>query len=252
MDTDREKIEQWLKSLSDDNLKKIIKVDFDNYKDYFIEMAKEELLRRNGNSGTGDLSIEDVLQSAEFRIETDDLNVGSNEKGKVRPWIRFWARGVDTTMLFLILNYIWSLLIPQMRAADLKYTYGWSFLLLNFLIWAFIEAYFLSKWGYTLGKWLFNIKVRNAEGEKLSYQKALGRVFNLLIYGHGLCVPFVSFVTYIVSYARLVDKGITKWDEKDDIKVIHGPIDGGKAFLAVLLLVVPSVLYMAVVYMHTK
>ena len=108
---------------------------------------------------------------------------------------------------------------------------------MDFSIWALLEAYFLSKWGYTPGKWALNTKVQDVNGGNLSYKKALKRVIFILLYGEGLLIPFVSYIFNFASYRRLMDKGITKWDEKEEVIVSHEKIEIGKVILAVLILV---------------
>ena len=71
----------------------------------------------------------------------------------------------------------------------------------------------------------------------MSYQKALKRVLRILFYGEGFLIPFVSFITNIVSYNRLMDRGITKWDEQEEVVVSHKEIESYKVVLAVLILV---------------
>jgi len=189
------------------------------------------------------ITLDRTLERASnFKKEVIEKMEEKYESLQVRPWVRCWARAIDSTILGMLLGYTWLLLIPKVYALDRSYTRGYGFSLLNFLIWAFIEAYFLSKWGYTPGKWILNTKVQDANGGNLSYRKALKRVLLVLLYGEGLLIPIVSFITNIVSYNRLMDRGITKWDEKEGVTVSHEKIEGYKVFLAVLLLFVIPIL----------
>jgi len=129
---------------------------------------------------------------------------------QVRPWIRLWARSIDNFIIGLILWYTWFLIIPNFHALNSSYIWNYVFSLLDFFIWALFEAYFISKGGYTPGKWVLNTKVQDVNGGNLSYQKALKRVILILLYGEGLLIPFVSYIFNFASYHRLMGKGITK------------------------------------------
>jgi len=192
-----------------------------------------------------DITLDRTLERVSgFKQEVIEKLAEKYESLQVRPWIRFWARLIDNTILGLLLGYTWILLIPKFYVLDIRYTLGYGFSLLNFLIWALIEAYFISKWGCTPGKWFLNTKVQNAKGGNLSYRKALKRVLLVLLYGEGLLIPFVSAIFNIVSYLRLTDKGITKWDEQEEVIVSHNKIEVYKVVLAVLILVgIPVSMY---------
>jgi len=160
-----------------------------------------------------------------------------HEPLQVRPWIRLWARSIDNSIIGLLLWYTWILIIPKFYALNSSYIWNYVFSILDFFIWALFEAFFISKWGYTPGKWVLNTKVQDVNGGNLSYYKALKRVLLILLYGEGLLIPFVSVIFRFTSYNRLMGKGVTKWDEQEDVIVSHEKIESEKVILAVLILV---------------
>jgi hypothetical protein len=84
-----------------------------------------------------------------------------------------------------------------------------TFLLLTVLVWVFIEAYLLTSWGYTPGKKLLGILVRDKNGERLNYKKALNRSAKVYLRGMGIGFPIIAMVTMIIEYEKLVKNGIT-------------------------------------------
>jgi uncharacterized RDD family membrane protein YckC len=89
-------------------------------------------------------------------------------------------------------------------------------------LWNFVEAFLLSTWGTTLGKWLLGTSVRDIRGNKLTYNAALSRSFQVWIKGLGLGIPIISFLTIINSYYKLTGKfGKTSWDFQVRYSVQH-------------------------------
>ncbi len=156
---------------------------------------------------------------------------------QIRPWIRFWARTIDSIILGLFLGYAWLLAIPDLYSWDRSHTLGYGYSLINFLIWALIEAYFISKLGCTPGKWILNIRISDNNGNNLSFANAFKRVMLILVYGRGLLIPLVSFIASIIAYVGLRDKGITKWDEKMKVVVSHKDISIYRAVLAASIII---------------
>lgn len=87
-----------------------------------------------------------------------------------------------------------------------------------------------------------NVKIRSQSDAKLAYIDALKRAVRVWIYGDAISIPFVGFITNIISYNRLVNKGITKWDEEGQIIVSHDKIQSYKVFIAVFMLVLLPIL----------
>jgi hypothetical protein len=82
----------------------------------------------------------------------------------------------------------------------------------------------LATWGYTPGKWLLSISVRDKNREKLSYSLAWGRAMNVYLRGMGMGFPIATLITMIVAWNKLTKYGITSWDKIGEIQVVHGEI----------------------------
>lgn len=159
----------------------------------------------------------------------------------IRPWVRFLARSIDFGIWTNLLIIFWSILSPDTYTIFLSKNI-WTKLIVNivfYIIWLFIEAILLSKAGYTLGKWLLKVSVTSKSGEKLTFITALKRAAKVFVYGCALELPFLSTVTYIISYNKLMKNGIAKWDRDGDTLVYHGEYSTFRGIIAVLLFMLP-------------
>lgn len=150
---------------------------------------------------------------------------------QVRPWVRFWARYVDYTIFSIIFALTTTFIMPEI--INIPQAVFGLFILFS---WIFVEAFFISRYTATPGKWLCKITVRNSNGKKLSYNQALKRSLDVWFRGLGLGLPFISIITQIIAYTRLKSKGITSWDKKGQILVTHKQIGGLKTFFVVFIL----------------
>ncbi len=135
-------------------------------------------------------------------------------QSQIYPWRRYWARLFDITFIMPIYIFIIALFSP-----GLNYTItlmdnfiGGILLLLFYLI--FFEPMMLSSFGTTPGKALLGIKIR-------SYTTGMKRGTLLWLNGMGMGIPFIAFFTMIFAYNKLKRNGITSWDERCGISVIH-------------------------------
>lgn len=145
--------------------------------------------------------------------------------GVYHPWRRFFARSLDTCgglLLLFPIAYVSALLFPD-EAAVLDNFFKNPFIVLLFLgvLWFPIEAVLLSTAGNTPARFLFGISVQTTSGQKLSFDQALSRSFQVLLQGEGLGVPFVALFTRIFAYCRLVRTGTTLWDQASGSVVSH-------------------------------
>ncbi|MCX7711764.1 MAG: RDD family protein [Clostridia bacterium] len=141
----------------------------------------------------------------------------SKPSSQIRPWVRYWARNLDNIFVALTLLTVVSLAEP---AFIMKNETIISFVLV--FLWAFVEAALLATWGWTPGKWILKVKVRNADGSKLSYQQALQR--SLAVWFKGLGAGLITPITASFAYMRLVRQGITSWDKEAECTVSHETI----------------------------
>jgi endonuclease YncB( thermonuclease family)/uncharacterized RDD family membrane protein YckC len=184
-------------------------------------------------------TLVELLQK-ESRNETESetqIAVCAETVSQARPWVRYWARFFDLFLFSFIVGVALAIFAPTVLEANE--------LFLTFLImqtWVFQESILLSTWGTTPGKWIFRIKVRDKNGNKLNLSSALGRSFSLWLKGFGLGIPILSFITLLTARSRLKKIGITTWDEQGGFVVTHYRIGAIRTTVAVLFFIGISLL----------
>ncbi len=156
---------------------------------------------------------------------------------QVYPWRRYWARIFDITFIMPIYIFIIALFSPGLNHTItlMDNFIGGILLLLFYLI--FFEPMMLSSFGTTPGKSLLGIKIRDLSRKKISYAIGMKRGFLLWINGMGLGIPFIAFFTMIFAYSKLKRKGITSWDERCGISVIHGWLNIFRVILFIIIFI---------------
>lgn len=168
------------------------------------------------------------------------------------PWIRFFARGLDATVVMMTLSVVGMVVFRGNYPVPALVVYA-----VMAVISVFIEALMLSAWGTTPGKAFLGIKVETGSGTKPTYSQALSRSFLVWLIGQGLFIPLVSLITEIVAYSKLSAEGQTVWDRMTALRVRHKPCGAGRVvgglFLAwgyAMLLGIGSTIFMAVVQLR--
>ncbi|MDR3643947.1 MAG: RDD family protein, partial [Clostridia bacterium] len=151
---------------------------------------------------------------------------------QVRPFVRFCARSFDEAVLSTVLLLFWINLFHKVTVLP-SLIYG----IILVLVWAVIEAVLISTWGTTLGKWLLCVKVRNIDGNKLSFTQSLMRAFLAVTVGKGLNIEFLNLVTTLSSYYYISKNGCTIWDKVGHFTVSHERIGRVRAFIFISLYV---------------
>lgn len=151
---------------------------------------------------------------------------------QIRPWVRYWARMIDYSICGFFIGLILGIISPSlltMPAIPLG--------MLICFIWLFIEAFLLSTWGTTPGKWLLRIMISDSSGTRLSFNNAIKRSFFCWLTGLGTGFPLISLVTLIYSYRNLDGIGTTLWDTKSNSIVSHQKIGQPRAIVAALVII---------------
>ncbi len=159
------------------------------------------------------------------------LNLGIESETK--PWTRLLARVLDVCIFSFIVGIMWEIISPTSFS-----TYSESEIVFGIIIlflWVFIEPIFLHFCGATFGKWLLKIKLRDSEGNKLTFFTALKRSFLVWFKCLAIGLPFIWLITYIISYRALTRNGISSWDKSCHSIVTRQKIGFFRLYLAVLL-----------------
>lgn len=163
-----------------------------------------------------------AFQASPYTPPSSDSTTDVNWSGyipsgpQVRPWIRYWARTADFLLFCIVGGMIAVIIWPQL--VEINDTLLGIILLLAY---NFVEPIMLASLGTTPFKWLLCVRVRNHDGSKLSYFRALHRTFSVWLRGQGLGVPLIALFTCISSYKRLTTDGITSWDSNGGFTVSH-------------------------------
>ena len=159
---------------------------------------------------------------------------------RVRPWIRYWARCLDTNITVLVMAFTVGVAYPP--AAK------WNEFLLGMALlfaYCFVEPIFFSMFGTTPGKALLAIDVRTQSGDRLSFGQALKRSFGVWFFGWGMGFPIVPLLTLGTAYDNLKKKKVTTWDRLGNFHVFHRRIGALRGTAATVLVVGLFVLIVA-------
>lgn len=138
---------------------------------------------------------------------------------QTRPWVRYWARSIDSALITLIVVIPIGAVLPDELDNRLA---GQLIQFLALTLWIPIEAALIATFGCTPGKALLRVRVSNKDGSNLSFGQALSRSFGVWWKGLGTgLIPFVTLTTTIVAHNRLSKNGVTDWDREGRFKVTH-------------------------------
>lgn len=158
----------------------------------------------------------------------------------IRPWVRFWARVLDYLIWGAIISFciygnpfiFWY----HIMSFNFSSIYTCIFLIFSLMSLVPIEAFLLSTWGYTPGKWLLMVTIRDNNGNKLSYRKALKRAVAVFIFGIGLGIPIITIIALFMAHYKLTKDSTTLWDESGKYAVTHDRIGPIRVIILVIIL----------------
>lgn len=135
----------------------------------------------------------------------------------IAPWRRYFARGLDATLYSVILMVILGLGFKidvnenslVLRILSTLATIGLTFAL---------EPLFLSRFGTTLGKWVFGLYVVNGVGEHLTYEQAKERTKSVLWSGNGMYIPLYDIYRNYKCYTDNNNGWELPWEEDNYIQ----------------------------------
>lgn len=144
------------------------------------------------------------------------------------PWRRFWARYLDLMLMalawqvlqFQVLHwYMPTLWFRDQLQTVVSVGLSWVLLLL-------VEPILLCTWGYTPGKWLLGLRVRQLDGRKLSWDQAVERLFLVLWRGQGLCIPLYREWRSWMCFVDCTDGKPLPWEKEN--RCMAQPIRRGR------------------------
>jgi len=108
------------------------------------------------------------------------------------PWQRYFARALDMALYDTLINVLWLLVFRDQSLVRLQ-TDGllapWLMGLALLALTLALEPLWLHFWGWTPGKWLFGLKLRNEDGDKLTLSQGRERSWQVFQGGYGWDIP---------------------------------------------------------------
>lgn len=196
------------KMLDQGEIDSTTKVWTSNFSDW-VTISEVEHFNLSGLDDTP--TIEVGRHEAVYERETDLDTI------RPRPWVRFWARMVDYSLLVIVISFL-STYFGSL------YTFQPYFTMSVLFIWVFIETFLMATVGTTPGKWLLRVTVRDRLHQKLSFSDAISRSFSVWWLGLGAGIPIISLITMIVASVKLSNAGATSWDRRSRYCIFHGKI----------------------------
>ena len=117
------------------------------------------------------------------------------------PWRRFGARVFDMSLYMFFVIIVADLLF-SVNFYNLKLVSALFMRATVVIVTIFVEAFLVSKFKTTLGKWLFGLSVISAKGKHLTYEASLRTTAGAMIKGVGLWIPIYGLYRMIVSYKQ--------------------------------------------------
>ena len=173
---------------------------------------------RQIRQGSGDFlqALEQEIYDLERRLAITGIPSTTNTYHEsavpleFHPVRRYLARALDYSILIMLIELI-VVAIIRVR----PYT-EFIEVLISFLVPLIsvpIQAYCISKWSATPGKWLFGLAVESTDGGKLGFSYALDREWSVLLYGLGLGIPVYEFYRQYKSYSAYSHDAL-EWDQE--------------------------------------
>jgi len=174
-----------------------------------------------------------VHRTIDIRDRATTSPVAASASTPVRPWVRYWARVFDIFLFALPAGLIVGVVAPD---AFEEQPGGDQLLgIVMLFAWTFVEAFLISSFGTTPGKWLFNTRVVGPGLRPISYSAALKRSLKVWWRGLGTGFPLVSLFTLAIAHGRLTRCGETSWDRDMGFAVEHARIGFARATASVVV-----------------
>ena len=119
------------------------------------------------------------------------------------PWRRYFARTLDLTLCMLPVTAV-QLFLLRIRETGFVGDLLTGLAAVGLLL--VLEPLLFHFWGWTPGKWLFGLTLRDDEGGRLSLRQAFERTGRAMLYGMGL-----NLTAFPLSIASLVCLGLAFW-----------------------------------------
>jgi len=125
---------------------------------------------------------------------------------------RLLARGLDTGLYTIIWHVILMLLL-DVNLQRLGAVGEFVDVIIVWLLMIIFEGFLLSRFGTTLGKWVFGIEVTNLDEGRLTFTEACVRCVNVFIHGYGCEIPIYGWWKQYKCYEDCSSGVPLKWED---------------------------------------
>jgi len=150
------------------------------------------------------------------------------------PWRRYFARSLDLS-LYTLPIYAFALRGPIANWDSPLFRLVLSYFAIGLMF--LMEPLFLHFWGTTPGKWVFGIRIRDSQGNKLSISEGFARFIALFSHGMGYGIPFYSLYREYKSWKLCKDGEWSPWAYDAGGRYEQMTITGGRARYGAYVLV---------------
>lgn len=170
-----------------------------------------------------------IVEPSEILDGKRARNTGKTAHPSINPWYRFLARLLDYSVFIFLLSLLGKYVgFLSLLDTDNKYNY-FSFFV--FAAWIPIEAFLLSKWGKTLGKYILNISVEPLPHHRLDYSRAIKRSLLVWMRGFGMGFYMIAPFTMLYAYSKLKVGRQMSWDLQLRVNTHQKPVQRWRVIL---------------------
>ena len=110
------------------------------------------------------------------------------------PWRRLFARGLDMMLYSTVFELAWLLITWDQSILNAPVFLDWVLATLALAFTLAVEPLWLHFWGWTPGKWVFGLKVRDRDGNRLTLAQGWRRSREIFGGGYGWNFPIANLI----------------------------------------------------------
>jgi uncharacterized RDD family membrane protein YckC len=157
-------------------------------------------------------------------MPTSNESLTATTPSQNHPWRRFWARQIDYVLFQLTVAILLLLAAPSLFDLLPEPESTIPFVIAQAIfcaLWVVPEAFFLSSFRTTPGKWMLGITVHRANGDILGFADALKRSAKVWAFGSAFGVYPISLLAFRKAYRDLDSIGKTSWDSQVGVQHVR-------------------------------
>lgn len=131
----------------------------------------------------------------------------------MHPWRRYFARTLDYNLYLLPLELLTLLCFHINPGSNSGRIITLICNALAYVLMLVLEPLLLHCFGTTAGKWLFGLRIINADGTKLTYEEGIQRTWGVIRRGYGFFIPIYRQYRLWDCYKLCMDGQEQDWDE---------------------------------------